>query len=116
MYCNKCGTQNSDDANFCFKCGIEFNSRVINKNEQIQHITLGLILSWIIGVLLGLAGMGFIVEGSIGAGIPLILISIILIPPLNKLIEDAFSFKFSSGAKIALCMILFFIYAIFIVK
>ena len=34
MYCSNCGTQISDDANFCFKCGQQQSSRPLSVNQK----------------------------------------------------------------------------------
>ena len=34
MYCSKCGTQNPDDASFCFKCGNDISKFNISKTEK----------------------------------------------------------------------------------
>ncbi len=41
MYCNKCGTQNQEEASFCSKCGSKLNSTAIEATpkKEIQQIT-----------------------------------------------------------------------------
>lgn len=81
-------------------------------SKKVKKITLGFVLSWLFGILFGLSGIGFAVTGYFGAGIPLILISLILLPPLNKFIEERFNFQLSGGLKLVIVIILFMIYAV----
>ena len=120
-YCQKCGTENKNDAIFCSKCGNEIgnvNSTVTNnkpdfrsKKDKSKIITLGLMLSWIFGVIFGLGGISFLVDGSAGTGIPSILISVLILPPINSYIEERFNFSLSRGLRITLVVILFVVYA-----
>jgi len=80
--------------------------------EEIRKITLGLVISWIFGVLFGLSGILFISEGSIGAGVPLIIASFVMLPPLNKLVKDKLNFELSGGLKTIVVIILFGIYVV----
>lgn len=80
--------------------------------SEIKKITLGFILSWIFGVLLGLSGLVFLFSGSIISGGSLILASLILLPPMNKFVKEKFNFELSGGLKIILVIILFVIYAV----
>ena len=80
--------------------------------KETKKITLGLILSWIFGVLFGLSGLTFLFSGSIIAGGSLILASLVLLPPMNKFVKEKFNFELSRGLKITLVIILFVIYAV----
>lgn len=80
--------------------------------KETKKITLGLILSWIFGVLFGLSGLTFLFSGGIVAGISLILASLVLLPPVNKFVKEKFNFELSRGLKITLVIILFVIYAV----
>jgi len=80
--------------------------------KEVKKITLGLILSWIFGIVFGLSGLTFLFTGSIIAGGSLILASLILLPPVNKLVKEKFNFELSRGLKITLVIILFVIYAV----
>ncbi|MCK5509865.1 MAG: zinc-ribbon domain-containing protein, partial [Desulfobacterales bacterium] len=98
MYCNKCGTENPDDGKFCSKCGNQLErigSRISTDNkkniDQKNKITLGLILGWIFGVLFLLSGLVFVADAEFLAGIPLVLSSLILIPPITEWLENKFN-------------------------
>lgn len=80
--------------------------------NEVKKITLGLIISWTLGVMFVLGGLLFILEGSIGAGIPLIIASLVLLPPFNKLVKDKFNFELSGGLKTIVVIILFAVYAV----
>ena len=120
MYCSKCGSENTDDAIFCNSCGSslkssnkEINEKTVIKNENSKNkITLGLISSWLFGILFLLSGISFIFSGFFSAGIPLIVASFILLPPITKWTENKFNFQFSRGLRVTLVIGLFLIYAI----
>ena len=80
--------------------------------EETKKITLGLVLSWIFGVLFGISGLTFLFSGSIVAGGSLIFASLVLLPPVNKIVKEKFNFELSGGLKITLVIILFVIYAV----
>ena len=80
--------------------------------EEIKKITLGLILSWIFGILFGFSGLAFLSSGEIIAGGSLVLASLVLLPPVNKFVKKKFNLEVSKGLKITLVIILFVIYAI----
>lgn len=80
--------------------------------KETKKITLGLILSWIFGVLFGISGLTFLFSGSIIAGGSLVLASLVLLPPMNKFVKEKFNFELSRGLKITLVIILFIIYTV----
>lgn len=79
-------------------------------NEQSdkpkRKLTLTGVIAWIVGIGSLLTGIGSI-SSSLLAGIILILIAIILIPPISKIIENKLNFSLSRGLKIVLVLILF---------
>ena len=37
MFCQKCGSENNNDAKFCLRCGNQFNeTKLVNQNEVIN--------------------------------------------------------------------------------
>ncbi len=80
--------------------------------KNTKKITLGLILSWVFGIVFGLSGLTFLFSASIIVGGALILASLILLPPINKFVKEKWNFELSKGLKITLVIILFFIYAV----
>jgi len=82
------------------------------ESKEPHKITLGFILSWIFGVLFGISGLIFLFSGAIISGGSLILASIILLPPINKLVKEQWKFELSGGVKIIAVIILFVIYGV----
>src|SRR3989344_2723389 len=80
--------------------------------KESKRITLGLVLSWIFGILFGISGLTFLFTGSIIAGGSLILASLVLLPPVNRFVKDKWNFELSRGLKITVVIILFVIYAV----
>ncbi len=80
--------------------------------KEHKRITLGLVLSWIFGILFGISGLTFLFTGSIVSGGSLILASLVILPPINKFVKDKWNFELSRGLKITLVIILFVIYAV----
>ena len=68
MFCEKCGEQNPDDANFCKGCGRKLKPRVA---KQEKSMILALILSFI------LTGIGVAYAGNVKKGILLFAVSLI---------------------------------------
>ena len=71
----------------------------------IKKITLGGILSWIFGVFFVLTGLGALTSSSFVAGLILLGMGAVLLPPLNKLYKDKMNFELSTGLKIAIIII-----------
>lgn len=117
MFCGKCGAENPDDENFCVKCGndlskIESNISKTNENiqeDQVQKITIGFVISWIFGLLFGLAAIVGFLAGDYAPAFVILLISIIILPPFTRLFKEKFNFELSRGLKIAVIFILILI-------
>lgn len=75
--------------------------------KEVKKITLGLILSWIFGILFLLAGMGVIAQGSYILGILVMLCSAMIIPYFNKIVAEKFHFEISGGIKFVLVIVIF---------
>ncbi|HLC61725.1 MAG TPA: hypothetical protein VJI52_01775 [Candidatus Nanoarchaeia archaeon] len=78
----------------------------MNEKKEVRKITLGLILSWIFGVLFIILGMAVISEGSYFIGILIILFSAMIIPYFNKVIAQKFNYEISGGIKFALVILI----------
>lgn len=76
--------------------------------KETRKITVSLVLSWIFGVFFGLGGLAYL-KGPLGVAIPCLLISAILLPPVNKFVKEKFNIELSRGLKIAIVVILFFV-------
>lgn len=106
MFCQKCGTQNPDDGKFCSKCGNDLSiANQSIKEKQANVIGIGSILSWLFGGLFLLAGVGWLFQKVI-VGIPLLLISIVIFPPITKRLKEKFNFEISRPLKIVTVIIL----------
>ncbi len=79
-------------------------------SNEVKKITLGLVINWAFGILFGLSSIALIIGGSLVDGIILLLISIILFPPANRLMKNKYNFELSRGLKIALTVILLIIF------
>lgn len=76
------------------------------EKKEVKKITVGLIFSWIFGVLFLLAGTGTVATSPI-PGIIIILCSAMIIPYFNKLIAEKLNFEISGGIKFVLVIIIF---------
>lgn len=71
-------------------------------------ITLSLIIGWILGVLVGIAGVGLLFTEPI-PGILFILLALVLLPPANRMLKEKFNLSLSGGVKVVLTIVLFVI-------
>ena len=79
--------------------------------KEIKRITLGLIFSWLFGIIFGITGVSLLFSFSVKGGISLILASLLLLPPVNKFSKEKFNLEISRGLKITGVIILFIIYS-----
>ena len=77
----------------------------MSKEKEVKKITLGGILSWIFGIIFALAGLGLFTSSSFVAGITLLIMGAVLLPPMNKLFKEKMNFELSKGIKIAVIII-----------
>lgn len=69
-------------------------------------ITLGLIVGWILGVLVGIAGVGLLFTELV-PGILFLLLALVLLPPVNRMLKEKFNLSLSGGVKVVLVIVLF---------
>ncbi|MDD2656279.1 MAG: Ltp family lipoprotein [Patescibacteria group bacterium] len=74
-----------------------------------KKITIGLILSWIFGVLFALIGIVSVFSEPV-PGIVMLIMAAVLLPPINKLVDEKWKFRLSSGMKIIVIIIGFIIF------
>lgn len=74
--------------------------------KEVRKITVGLILSWVFGVLFLLFGMGVIAEGAFVNGILIVLFSALIIPYSNRIFAKNFHFEISGGIKFVLFILI----------
>ena len=72
---------------------------VKNKDKSIK-IGVGLIFSWIFGVILVLASISNLVSGAVASGLVYLLTSCFIFPPITKIIQKKFNIQFSRTIKI----------------
>lgn len=77
-----------------------------NQSIPERKITLGFVISWILGVLIGVAGIPFLFQGQILSGIIFIIIALILLPPVSQYVKEKSGFSLSGGLKVALVIVL----------
>lgn len=77
-----------------------------NKSIPERKITLGFVVSWILGFLIGIAGIPFLFQGQILSGIIFIIIALILLPPVSQYVKEKSGFSLSGGLKVALVIVL----------
>lgn len=80
--------------------------------KEVKKITVGLIFSWIFGVMFFFAGLGVITSGQIGSGIVIMILSICIIPLFNKFTAEKFNFEISGGIKWLIAIAIFILFAI----
>jgi hypothetical protein len=74
-----------------------------------KKISVGLILSWIFGVLFALTGIVSIFSEPI-PGLVMLIMATVLLPPVTKLVDQKWKFHLSSGMKIVVIIIGFIIF------
>jgi len=74
-----------------------------------KKITIGLILSWIFGVLFALTGIVSVFSEPI-PGLVMLIMAAVLLPPIAKLVDQKWKFHLSKGIKIVVIIIGFIIF------
>lgn len=72
---------------------------------QVKHVTVGLILSWALGVLLLLAGFGMCLSNPL-SGILVLIAGAIMLPPVSGLIEKHSKLHLSGGVRFIIAIVL----------
>lgn len=87
VFCNKCDTENPDNAKFCSNCGADL-SDISDKETPVESKSCGFseIMMWIFGIILILGGIFDLIHngGSIG-GLLILLGGVIMIPRIGNL-------------------------------
>jgi hypothetical protein len=77
-----------------------------NTNDE-GKITLGLITSWSLGILFLLAGLAaFTTPNTLGVGVPLLLVALLLLPPIRRFVHNKTGKSLSTGARFLFAFIL----------
>lgn len=77
-----------------------------NQSIPERKITLGFVVSWILGVLLGISGIPFLFQGQILSGILFIVAALVLLPPVSQYVKEKSGFSLSRGLKLVLVIVL----------
>ena len=81
------------------------NNEEQNQSKAYTKITIGLILSWGLGVLAAISGVTLLFSQLL-TGILMLLLSAVLLPPVNKFVTDKWHFSISGGLKFVAVIIL----------
>lgn len=73
--------------------------------KQPKRITLGLVISWIFGILFGLNALAYLVYRQFVPAIISLVVFVVIFPPISKLIQEKFNIELSKGIKIAVVII-----------
>jgi hypothetical protein len=76
-----------------------------NNTRTETKITLGLIISWVLGVITAIAGAGMLFKEPV-PGLLFILLALVLLPPANKFVKERFNISLSGGVKFILVVLL----------
>ena len=113
MFCTKCGAQNPDNGDFCNNCGDALNNLKTKMDKtseenvnQGNKITLSIVISWLFGLLFLIIGLAFFSEKDFISATPIILVSLLLIPPVTKWLKDKLNFELSRVERITFVIIL----------
>lgn len=74
-----------------------------------KKITIGLILSWIFGVLFALTGIVSVFSAPI-PGLVMLIMAAVLLPPVTKLVDQKWKFHLSGGIKVVVIIVGFIIF------
>jgi len=81
------------------------NNEEQNQSKAHTKITIGLVLSWGLGVLAAISGVTLLFSQLL-TGILMLLLAAVLLPPVNKFVADKFHFSISGGLKFVVVIIL----------
>jgi len=81
------------------------NEEQNNQSKAHTKVTLGLVLSWGLGVLAAISGVTLLFSQLL-TGILMLLLAAVLLPPVNKIVADKFHFSISGGLKFVVVIIL----------
>lgn len=76
-----------------------------NQSKAHTKITIGLVLSWGLGVLAAISGVTLLFSQLL-TGILMLLLAAVLLPPVNKFVADKLHFSISGGLKFVVVIIL----------
>ena len=77
--------------------------------QQSKKISVGLLLGWIFGILFIITGISSIFSEPI-QGIVMLIMAAVILPPINKLVDEKWHFHLSGGIKLVVIIIGFSIF------
>jgi len=80
--------------------------KIGNENKEVRKITLGLVFSWLAGLLFLLVTLGSFISGSFIPAFLYLFAALILLPPVNNFLRKKFNVELSRGLKIVAFLIL----------
>ena len=81
------------------------NNEEQNQGKAHTKITIGLVLSWGLGVLAAISGVTLLFSQLL-TGLLMLLLAAVLLPPANKFVADKLHFSISGGLKFVVVIIL----------
>ncbi len=84
----------------------------MKKDKKKKNVTVGLIFSWIFGVMFMLSGLGLLMISSYISGILVMIGSAVIIPYSRKMISNKLNMEFSKGIIILIAIVVFVIFTI----
>ncbi len=74
-------------------------------DKKPKRITLGLVISWIFGILFGLNTLAYLVYRQFVPAIVSLVVFVVIFPPISKLIQEKFNIELSRGIKIVVVIV-----------
>lgn len=75
------------------------------KEKEVRKITLGLILSWIFGIIWLFAGFIYLVGGSFIWGLVYLVMAMVIFQPANKILKEKWNIELSRSIKITVIIV-----------
>jgi len=77
----------------------------MTKEKEVRKITLGWVVSWVLGIIFLLSGIGSLISSSFAIGFVLLGMATVLLPPFTTAMRNVYKFEFSKGMKIAIVLL-----------
>lgn len=80
-------------------------NEIKSSEVKTKNVTFGLVVSWVLGILFVLSGIGSIFSKPLN-GVIFIISALIILPPINRFIKEKYNFSLSKGVKIVVIVVL----------
>jgi hypothetical protein len=77
----------------------------MTKNKEVRKVTLGLIVSWIFGVIWLLNVPFYLFTGSFVWALTFLIMALAILPPMNKVYKEKLNFEISRGTKFLIIIV-----------